>query len=90
MAAAHLAIRRGAEYNGLIPDPGGAAWSKALSPLSCTVICPTCAKLDAGRSGRLGRGDAHDEHFLATIAKLDNPFPDIDYRLFHTREKPAP
>jgi 1,4-alpha-glucan branching enzyme len=31
-----------------------------------------------------------DEHFLATIAELDNPFPDIDYRVFHTREKPAP
>jgi 1,4-alpha-glucan branching enzyme len=30
-----------------------------------------------------------DRHFLTNIADLDNPFPDIDYRVFSTRERPV-
>jgi len=30
-----------------------------------------------------------DRHFLSNAAELDNPFPDIDYRVFAQREKPA-
>jgi len=30
-----------------------------------------------------------DIRFLTGIAELDNPFPDIDYRIFGAREKPA-
>jgi len=30
-----------------------------------------------------------NRHFLTNIADLDNPFPDIDYRVFVAREKPA-
>ncbi|MBC7234005.1 MAG: DUF1957 domain-containing protein [Chloroflexi bacterium] len=29
-----------------------------------------------------------DKHFLNNAAELDNPFPDIDYRVFAQREKP--
>jgi 1,4-alpha-glucan branching enzyme len=28
-----------------------------------------------------------DRRFLSTIAELDNPFPEIDYRVFMEREK---
>ncbi|MGC8786271.1 MAG: glycoside hydrolase family 57 protein [Anaerolineae bacterium] len=30
-----------------------------------------------------------NKHFLSNTADLDNPFPDIDYRVFARREKPA-
>ncbi len=35
-------------------------------------------------SGAVGEGD---RQFLATIAELDNPFPNIDYRVFARREQ---